>query len=72
MSEARIPGIKTLHLVISDECRSGRGEDGAIDESLRRIRDVYLDILKFWADKPGVKFHVVLTVEAPPRDPNGS
>lgn len=70
MSEARIPGIKTLHAVVTDDCRNNRGEVEAADEALRRLRDAYIDIAKFWADKPGVKFHFVLTVEAPPRDPN--
>lgn len=63
MSEAKIPGIKALHAVITDACRQGRGEEGAIDEALARLRDQYLGLAKFWSDKGGVQFHLVLTVD---------
>lgn len=63
----RLPGLKATHAIISDACRTSRGEEGAIDEATRRVRDEFLACVRAWPLHKGVKFHVVLTVEAPPR-----
>ena len=62
----RVRGLKALHAIITDACRQGRGNEGAIDEALRRIRQEYLACVAAWPLNRGVKFNVVLTVEAPP------
>ncbi len=58
-----VPGIKAVHAIISDACRTGRGEDGAIEEALRRIRQEYDACRPAWPVGKGARFHVVLTVE---------
>ena len=60
---SRIPGIPAKHAIISDDCRRGRGDDGAIDEAIRRMREAYDQLMKCWPVGRGTKFHVVLTVE---------
>lgn len=65
MSEARIPGQLALHLVVSDACREGRGEQGAIDEAVERLRREYAHLLTGWPAGSGVRFHIALTVERP-------
>lgn len=59
-----VPGIKAQHAIITDECRAGRGEEGAIDEALARIRAEYLLCVPPWRGTRGVNFHVVLTVDS--------
>lgn len=65
--ESKLPGIKARHAVISDLCRSGKGDEGAIDEALARLRETYLECVAGWAreGRAGVKYHVALTVERP-------
>ena len=63
MSETRIPGIKALHAVISDNCRIARGQEGAIDEALLRLRESYMEIVDAWPTGKGTNFHLILTVE---------
>lgn len=64
---SHLPGLKALHAIISDDCRRNRGDEGAIDEALRRVREEYLACVRSWHPHKGVKFNVLLTVEAPPR-----
>ncbi len=73
MSETRIPGIKAQHAIITDQCRVNKGDEAAIDEALGRLHHEYMQPATVPANMgKGVNFHVVLTVERPPRDPNGA
>ena len=68
MSEARIPGVKARHAVITDACRKVNGEREAIDKALSRLRNEYLGLVRFWDKGSGVQFHLVLTVESPGKE----
>lgn len=57
-----IPGIKAVHAIITDTCRENRGDEGAIDEALRRVKEEYMACAPVWPAGT-VQFHVVLTVE---------
>lgn len=69
MSGTRIPGIKAQHAMITDQCRVNRGDIGAIDEALARLRVAAINCLPGWPTDQGVNFHLVLTVERPAKDP---
>ena len=56
--------VTAYHAVITPECRDGRGDTGAIDEALKRIRNEYLACLPGWSDT-SAKFHVELYIERP-------
>jgi hypothetical protein len=61
-----VPGINALHAVITPVCRKNRGQDGAFDEAVRRIREEYDSVIKGWTEngKPdGINLHLVLSVE---------
>ncbi len=60
-----VPGTAAVHAVISDACREGRGDAGAIDEAVERIRRGYLQVAEGWPVGAGAKIHVVLLVERP-------
>lgn len=60
-----LPGIKAQHAIITDTCRQNRGDEGAIDEALARLKQEYLATLKFWPIGKDVTFHVALTVDKP-------
>ena len=60
-----IPGMTAIHAIITDECRSGRGDLGAIDEALRRARKELDLCVRGRPQGKGAKFHVVVTVERP-------
>lgn len=54
---------KALHAIITRECRANRGDEGAIDEALARVRTEYLACV----GNPRIaQFHVTLTVERGP------
>ncbi len=61
----QVDGIKTAHAVISDTCRSNKGEDQVIDEALEVLRAAYMKTFPSWARGKGAEFHVVLTVDYP-------
>lgn len=67
MSETKIPGIKARHAIVTDQCRGNRGDEGAVDEALARLREEALSCFEGWRGKPGVQWHFVLTMEAPPQ-----
>ena len=56
------------HQIVSDACRSGRGDEGAGDEAVRRLVEEYRACLKGWGQTPGTRFHFVLAVEPPAKD----
>lgn len=59
-----IPGHKAVHAIITPDCISARGVDGAIDEALKRLRQAYQGAYKGWTSQGKVpEFHVVLTVD---------
>lgn len=61
-----IPGAAAQHAIITPECIAGRGEEGAVDEALARLRVSALDAIKGWRDSERQpRFHLVLTVERP-------
>lgn len=64
---AEIPGLKARHAIIKDACRTSRGNEGAIDEALARLKEEYLSCVDGWEIGKGAQFHLVLTVEKPPR-----
>ena len=61
----KIPGIQAKHAIISDNCRQLRGDEGAIDEALDRLKQEYVKLMEHWPLGKEVKFHVVLTVDYP-------
>ncbi len=63
--ESKVPGIKAAHAIISTNCRAMRGDIGAYDEAVLRLRSDYEKLLSHWPREKGAKFHVVLTVEYP-------
>lgn len=65
MSKTDVPGMCAQHAIITQDCRKGRGDDGAFEEAVRRLRREYEHAVKGWGDYP-VNFHVVLTVERLP------
>jgi hypothetical protein len=65
MSTTSVPGGQLCRATITDECRSGRGDEGAIDEAVRRIRQQAKWALTWWAQGSGAKVHVVVTLEKP-------
>lgn len=57
-----IPGITAIHAIITPVCRANRGEEGAWEEAVRRLKAEY-DACIAIPENAGVKYHVVLTVE---------
>jgi hypothetical protein len=60
-----VPGVQVTHQTITDDCRVSRGEDGVVDETLRRIEKSLRTALGYWAPGSGAKFHVAVTFERP-------
>jgi hypothetical protein len=70
MDEMNIPGVAAKHAIITDECRQNRGDAGAVEEALRRLREEYDNVARGWPVGSGGRFHLVLVVERPaPIDP---
>ena len=55
--------ITAKHAIISDECRQSRGDVGALDEALNRVRSEYGALTEIHKIGSGVKFHIKLDVE---------
>ena len=66
-----IPGACACHAIISDECRSTHGDEGALQESVRRISDHYRRIVDGWCIGKGAKIHIAITVERPRQNAEG-
>lgn len=63
-----IPGLVAKHAIITETCIANRGEEGAVDEALQRCRQELLNCVAGWRGTKGVKFHVAVTVERPPKE----
>lgn len=55
--------IIAKHAIITDTCRNNKGDVGAINEALERIRQEYDNLLQYWPIGKGTKFHIKLIVE---------
>lgn len=64
-----LPGMQALHAWITDTCRTNRGDDGAIDEVLRRLIEQLRLTMHGWKIGRGAKIHVGMTVERPEHQP---
>ncbi|HSR50924.1 MAG TPA: hypothetical protein VLV83_08845 [Acidobacteriota bacterium] len=60
--KSTVPGIKAQHAVITPTCRAGRGDAGAFEEAVRRLRQEYEACCKPECNAQA-NFHLVLTVE---------
>jgi len=56
-------GAVASHQIISDECRTNRGDAGAINEAISRIYDEAEVILQNWPVGSEMKLHFQLIVE---------
>jgi hypothetical protein len=65
MSVSSVPGLKAKHAYITDVCRRNRGDVGAIDEALARLRKEAEHLMLGWSPGAGAIFHFVLTIERP-------
>jgi hypothetical protein len=58
------------HVIISDECRRSRTDEGALEEALKEIKEEYNSLCEVHFVGNGVRFHVTLDVEmGPNRNP---
>lgn len=57
-----IPGITAKHAIITPACRANRGDDGAFEEAVKRLREEYKTILNLPGNE-AVTFHAVLLVQ---------
>lgn len=53
------------HAIITDECRTNKGDEAVMEEALQRLRDEWPRVANGWKVGKGCKFHVVLIVEPP-------
>ncbi len=66
MSETKIPGTSAVFAVITPECRELHGNEGALEEAFKRVRDQYWHIVDGWKDSPQQPtLRLVLTNERP-------
>jgi hypothetical protein len=66
-----LPGVKAKHAIISSVCRANRGDAGAADEAVDRLRVELGRLMEAWDPERGATFHLVLTVDRAGRgDPN--
>lgn len=65
MVKTTMPGVKAGHCRISDQCRSGRGDRGAFDEAVNRMRAIYDAMCESWPIGKDAKLHLVLVIERP-------
>lgn len=60
-----VPGVSARHTVITDTCRTNRGDLGAWEEAVARLRAAYVQALPAWPVGTEVEFHLALTVCTP-------
>ena len=63
MGETRIPGVAAKHVIISDECRKNRTDQGALQEAVRQVSEEYEHLTKGHPVGKRSRMHLVLTVE---------
>lgn len=61
----KLPGAVAAHAIISDDCRRNRGNEGAFEEAIVRLRKQYDQIVDGWPIGSDVKIHLALTIERP-------
>lgn len=59
----KLPGLKSFHAVITPACRRGRGDQGAINETLTRLAADLVELLGNWPEDREATFHIVTTVD---------
>lgn len=59
----KVPGLAARVACISSECRRGRGDVGAVDEALARVRESMMDTVGRWPLERGATFFVAFTVD---------
>lgn len=62
-SETKTPGRLAKHMIIRDGCRELHGDNGAIQEALKKLEEAALFCINGWPPGNGHQFHFVLTVE---------
>lgn len=55
--------ITAKHAIVTDECRSNRTDEGAVDEALARLRAEAMRLFGKRGHGRGDKFHFKLVVE---------
>lgn len=63
--QTKVAGVKAHHSYITDVCRTNRGDDGAFQEVVRRLREQYDFLTRRWPIGSDVKMHFVLTLDRP-------
>lgn len=64
-----LPGVKAKHAIITDTCRTNRGDQGAFVEAVDRLRVEYNACALGQPVGRGVAFHLVLVVDRRGRAP---
>jgi hypothetical protein len=51
------------HAIITDQCRTNKGDDAVIEEAVQRIIAEFKEIAPHWPIGYGTEFHVKLEIE---------
>lgn len=70
MSKTNIPGLAAKHLIITPQCIQNKGVGGALCEAVNDLEKATLEMIQTGANR-GSNFHLVLTVERPPKGKAG-
>lgn len=65
MSTTTTPGQLAEHRFITDDCRAGKTDDGALAEALASMEAKAREVLSRWPADRGMRLHFVLCVERP-------
>jgi len=55
--------VKSHHRIITDECRTNRGDDGALDEALCTAREAVKKLYGYWPIGERAAIHIKIEVE---------
>lgn len=61
---AKVPGAQVAHAIITFECRNNRGDLGAFDEAVSRLRSQYDQLVALRGDEIDTHFHLILSIES--------
>ena len=61
---AKVPGVQVAHAIITFECRNNRGDFGAFDEAVNRLRAQYDQLASLRGDEVDLHFHLILSLES--------